>query len=231
MTFYYSGDGITIYHGDAREILPRLNISADLLLTDPPYGIGYVSRARAGSPRPKNHFMSKGIAGDESLNTMRDAMPLLDGLLAQDRHAYFFAAPARIGEAIDVVAQHWRVKNLLVWDKGNMARRGDLVAGYGSNWEAIIYAAKGTRALARPRPLAVYRYDWYARRDPVHPMVKPVALMSWLISNSTCEGELVVDPFMGSGPTLKAAKDLKRRAIGVDIDERSCEVAARRIGG
>src|ERR1700756_3796202 len=76
----------------------------------------------------------RGSPATKSLNTMREAMPLLDHLLAQDRHAYFFAAPARIGEAIDVVAQHWRVKNLLVWDKGNMGRRGDLVAGYGSNW-------------------------------------------------------------------------------------------------
>ena len=231
MNTYYSGHGITIYHGDAREILPQLDTSADLVLTDPPYGIAYTSGAMAGSSRPKDHFMAKGIAGDESLNAMRELMPLLDGMLAQNRHAYFFAAPARVGEAIDVVAQHWRVKNLLVWDKGNMGRRGDLVAGYGSNWEAIIYAAKGTRALARPRPLAVYRYDWFAKRDPVHPMVKPVPLMSWLIANSTSGGELVIDPFMGSGTTLRAAKDLKRHAIGVDIDERSCEVAARRIGG
>lgn len=230
MTPYHDADGITIYHGDVRDILPALDIAADLVLTDPPYGIGYVSGTKDAS-RPRQHFMAAGIVGDESLNTMREAMPLLDRLLAADRHAYFFAAPARIGEATDVVAQYWRVKNLLVWDKGCMGRRGDLVAGYGTNFEMVIYAAKGMRPLARPRPLAVYRYDWFAKRDPVHPMVKPVPLMSWLIGNSTRQGELVIDPFMGSGPTLRAARDLGRRAIGIDIDERSCEVAAKRVGG
>jgi len=160
---------------------------------------------------------------------MRDVLPLCDRVLREDRQAYWFAAPARIGEAVDAIAGVWKVKNLIVWDKGNAGSRGDCQAGYGLNWEAIVYASKGRRALNGPRPRAIYRYDWQGSRDPVHPTVKPVALMSWLITKATQPGEIVLDPFMGSGPVLAAAKSLGRRAIGIEIEERYCAIAARRV--
>jgi len=75
VTPFYDAGGITIYHGDVRDILPRLDVAADLVLTDPPYGIGYVSGTKDPT-RPRDHFMAAGIVGDESLNTMREAMPL-----------------------------------------------------------------------------------------------------------------------------------------------------------
>ena len=82
VTPYYRARGVTIYHADAREVLPQLNSqSVDLVLTDPPYGIQYTTKYPNARP----------IAGDDSLNTMRDVMPALDRLLKPDRHAYFFA--------------------------------------------------------------------------------------------------------------------------------------------
>ncbi len=225
LTPYYERDGITIYHGDCREILPGLESgSVDLVLTDPPYGVGYVTARRSRSDP-----LVSAIAGDDSLNAVRDVMPLLDRLLATDRHAYLFASPMRLGETAEVVGEWWAIKNLLVWDKGNSGTVGDLEAGYGVNWEAIIYAAKGRRPLQGRRPRCVYRYDWAGTRDPVHPTVKPVGLCSWLISKSAHPGETVLDPFCGSGTTLRAAKDLGRRAIGIEIEERYCEIAARRL--
>jgi DNA modification methylase len=79
------------------------------------------------------------------------------------------------------------------------------------------------------RPRTVIRYDWSATMDPVHPTVKPVPLLCKIIEWSTSAGEIVLDPFMGSGTTLRAAKDTMRRAIGIELNEKYCEVAANRM--
>jgi DNA modification methylase len=220
---YYHRDGITLYHCRSEDILPALPPeSIDLLLTDPPYGVGYKSRAADPDFCPT-------VANDHDLNALRSTLPLIDRLLRPDRHAYIFAAPAKIGEASEAVAEYWKLKNQIVWDKGNQGTRGDCQAGYSVNWEAIIYASKGRRALVLPRPRAVIRFDWSGSRDPVHPTVKPVGLFCGLIGKSTLPGETVLDPFCGSGPALQAAAQLGRQAIGIELEERYCETAARRV--
>jgi DNA modification methylase len=225
---YYRAGGVAIYHADAREVLSQLNSeSVDLVLTDPPYGINL--KIKYAYSRREKHAPGPDIAGDDSLNALRDVLPALDLLLKPDRHAYFFASSTRIGEAVDAIAAWWNIKNILVWDKGNMGTQGDVLAAYARNWEAIVYANKGRRPLAGPRPRAICRYDWNARKDPVHPTVKPVGLMAWLIQKSSRHGELVLDPFCGSGPVLRAARDLGRRAIGIELEERYCEAAVRRL--
>lgn len=221
---YYQDDAVTLYHGDCRDVLPRIAGRADLVLADPPYGVQYVS-----SWRTRTDALRVPIAEDADLNALRDALPLLDQLLQEDRHAYLFAAALRIGECIEAIQAQWQVKNVLIWDKGDAGTVGDLEAGYAWTWEPIIYATKGRRALNGPRPRAIYRYDWSGTRDPVHPTVKPVGLLRWLINKSTKPGELVVDPFAGSGTTLRAAKDLGRRAIGIELEERYCHAAVQRL--
>jgi site-specific DNA-methyltransferase (adenine-specific) len=155
----------------------------------------------------------------------------MDRALKSDRHAYIFAAPAMISQALDAVAQYWRIKNVLVWDKGNAGSRGDCDAGYSQNWEAIIYASKGRRPLNRPRPRCIIRHDWQANRDPVHPTVKPVAIMQWIISKSTLPGELVLDPFMGSGVVPSAAELIGRKAIGIELEKSYMKTAISRLNG
>ena len=118
---------------------------------------------------------------------------------------------------------------MLVWDKGNQGTVGDLLAGFGECAEGILYGMKGRRELNGPRPRSVIRYDWSSTRNPVHPTVKPVALLQKLLAWSTQEGELVLDPFMGSGSTLEAANLAGCCAIGIELDESYCEVAARRL--
>ncbi len=220
---YFESHGVTIYNASAEEILPSLPAaSVDLILTDPPYGISYRSRARHGR-------MPIQIRNDEDLNALRGVLPLADRLLKDDRHVYIFAAPSRIGEAVDAIQLYWRIKNQIVWDKGNAGTRGDCQAGYAANWEAVIYANKGRRPLNGPRPRAILRYDWSGSRDPVHPNIKPVAIFRSMIGKSSVPGEMLLDPFCGSGPSLIAAAELGRAAIGVEIEERYCEIAARRI--
>lgn len=219
---YFQRGGITLYHAAAEHVLPFLQPeSVDLLLTDPPYGIAYQSKS--------SRIADKTIRNDNDLNSLRGTMPLVDRLLKPNRHCYVFAAPTKIGEASDAIAEFFPIKNPIVWDKGNAGSRGDLTAGYANNWEAILYASKGRRPLLGPRPRAIFRFDWQGSRDPVHPTVKPTGLFRALISKSSEPGELVLDPFCGSGPTLQAAAELDRRATGIEIEERYCEIAARRV--
>lgn len=225
MTPYYDDGQIQIWHADCRDVLPTLAPgSIDLVLTDPPYGVGYVTAWRS-----RTDPLVAPIAGDESLDLLAVAMPHIERSLADDRHAYFFASAAKIGETQEIVGSTLKVKNVLVWDKGDAGSVGDLEAGYGVNWEGIIYANKGRRALNGPRPRALFRYDWSGTRDPVHPTVKPVGILQVLIAKSSNPGELILDPFMGSGTTLRAAKDLGRRAIGIELEERYCEIAVKRL--
>jgi site-specific DNA-methyltransferase (adenine-specific) len=220
---YFQSGGITIFNAAAHDVLPSLGTqSVDLLLTDPPYGIAYRSSA-------KKNGVARSIQNDDNLNALRGVLPLADALMKPNRHAYVFAAPSRIGEATAAIETYWRIKNAIVWDKGNAGSKGDCQAGYANNWEAIIYANKGRRPLIGPRPRAIIRHDWQGSRDPVHPTVKPVEIFRLILSRSSLPGELVLDPFCGSGPTLIAAAEMNRRAIGIEIEERYCEVTARRV--
>ncbi len=213
-------DGICLIHGDCREVLPSLP-KVDLVLTDPPYGIGYVTSRRSLSDK-----LRAPVANDETLETVAQIWPLAMERLFLDRHWYAFASPRRLAEA-DLIFEGQ--KHVIAWDKGDRGTVGDLECGFGEAWEAILYGMKGRRALNGSRPRTVIRYDWSATMDPVHPTVKPIPLLQKLIAYSTFAGETVLDPFCGSGTTLAAAKLLDRRAIGIEIEEKYCEIAANRL--
>lgn len=199
---FYDEAGITIYHGDFRELWP---IEADVILTDPPYGMAYDSR------RAKREL----IAGD--CNT-----ELRDWLLEQweDRPALVFGT--------------WRsarpiCRTLLVWDKMLGPGMGDLSMPWGPGHEEIYVRGQGWVKVGK-RQSNVLRFKGYAARSadrPDHPTPKPVELMRHLLER--CPKGVVLDPFMGSGSTLVAAKELGRRAIGVETDEAYCRLAASRL--
>ena len=217
--------GITIYHGDCREILPQLpEASVDLILTDPPYGVDWEGRNESWK---KSGFTK--IQGDGDLQIMEAVMTFSDRLLKMDRHAYYFcSADETVGDVCRMLPANQVFRRLMVWDKMGPGL-GDLERDYGHQWEAIIYAMKGDRKLlCEGRPVDIFRYA-KGGRDWVHPTQKPIGLIHELIGNSSNPGELVLDPCMGSGTTLRAAKDLGRRAIGCDVEEKYCEVAANRL--
>lgn len=219
---YYNDEraGITIYHGDCREILPSLP-KVDLVLTDPPYGVAYVT-----SRRSRKDDLRVAIANDTDLSVVGEAWPLILERLSEDRHWYAFASPRMIPEASKIFNG---AKHTLAWDKGDRGTVGDLECGFGEAWEAIFYGMKGRRPLNGKRPRTVIRFDWSGAMDPVHPTVKPVPLLQRIVEWSTGGGEVVLDPFMGSGTTLRAAKDLGRKAIGIEIEEKYCEIAVKRL--
>src|SRR6185312_14244718 len=124
-----------------------------------------------------------------------EAWPNVLRLLRQDRHWYVFASPRKLPEAMAICCP----KQVIAWDKGDRGTVGDLECGFGEAWESILYGIKGRRHLNGPCPRTVFRQDWSSTMDPVHPTVKPVNLLKRLMLMSMEEGEICIDPFMGSG--------------------------------
>ena len=204
---YYDDGQITIYHGDCREILPTLE-PVDLVLTDPPYGINYRSGHIGKLPRQ--------IVGDVTSE-------LRDWLLNH-----------RLPKPLACFAT-WRCqppsppRGCLVWHK-SVGGMGDLAFPWSPTFELIwIYGDgwKGHRGDAVLTSKTIVTWNTGPARR-LHPHEKPVDLMEQLLLKAPNAGT-ILDPFMGSGTTLRAAKDLGRRAIGIEIEERYCEVAVKRL--
>ena len=207
MTPYYEHAGITIYHGDCREVLPAIRGGCDgaLLLTDPPYGIAY----DATHSKYKNGT-SYGVA-------------------EWDREPFDPSHLVGLG------------LNSIIWGGNCFSQR----LPPSSAWVAWVKIARQdanirqsdcelawSNCIGRSR---VFTHLWIgAYRESesgvpnAHPTQKPIALMKWCIGISKTPG-LVLDPYLGSGSVLVAAKDLGRRAIGIEIEERYCEIAAKRL--
>jgi DNA modification methylase len=205
VTAYYEDDACTIYHGDCRELLPTL--TADVLVTDPPYGFDYTT----GRPRAEGNARS--IRNDHDVS-IRSAV--LDWWA--DR------GPA-------LVFGSWRVpkpagtKGVLVWDKGGALGMGDLSMPWKFDHEDIYVLGSGF--VGRRDCGSVLRHPPVQSVARAHPNEKPVGLMSALLAK--CPPGTVLDPCMGVGSVLRAAKARGRHSIGIEIEERYCEVAAKRL--
>jgi len=204
VTPYYQEAGITIYHGDCRDILPH--VSADVVVTDPPYGIGAVLKGKTfgtSNACATNDYLP--IVGDDS---PFDPSPFLcfGGVVLWGANHYAARLPSE---------SCW-----LVWDKRDGMKSNPL-----ADCELAWTNLGGPARLFSHRWMGMIRDS--EREQRVHPAQKPSALMRWCLG--FVRGDLVLDPFMGSGTTLVAAKQLGRRAIGIEIEERYCEIAIKRL--
>lgn len=224
MTPYYEDDAVTIYHGDALEILPTIPAgSVDAVITDPPYIIGAVS---AGN-------MASKAGGWQDM--MNSAMWFaawyreVDRLLRSSGVFWTFcnwrSLPVVMRAAFDA---RMPITSCAVWDKLWIGPGGS--QGLRPSYEMVaLLCQQGFSVPDRGVP-DVIPWKVGSYKESGHPAEKPLGLLSRLISISALEpGALVVDPFLGSGTTLRAAKDAGLRAIGVEGDERYCEIAARRM--
>lgn len=193
--------------------------SVDLILTDPPYGMSYQSSHR------KQKFAK--IEGDDSCEVFLDALPLMVRALRPDRHAYFFCSWHNVDVFKQAVEQSGlTIKNILIWNKNNHGA-GDLRGSYAPKYEMIIFAHKGRRLLRGKRIADVIECAKVAAM--VHPTEKPVALLERFIAASTDAGEIVLDPFAGSGTTGMAALALGREFIGTERDPTYFDIARGRL--
>lgn len=205
---YYSDEFVTLYHGDSLEITEWL--AADVLVTDPPYGYNHASNWDGA-------FKGEAIANDQGV-TARDAVLAAWAPPWEPRPALVFGS--------------WRMPKpptthtVLIWDKGEASGMGDLSIPWKPNTEEVYVIGRGFSGHRGSSVLSANVVTW-ASKGREHPNMKPVSLMQALIAK--CPPGTIADPFAGSGSTLVAAKALGRKAIGVELEERYCEIAARRL--
>lgn len=231
---FYQDELVQLFHADCRDILPLID-SVDHLISDPPYGehthakqwIGAALTAD-GNPRVSTAFKELGFAhitaAEQAWVAQMAALTVLRWtLLFTDVEGVWGWREVLSGAGLDYV-------RACVWDKVDGAPQftGDRPA---AGAEAIVCAHKpGKKRWNSGGKRGVYRHPVNGvRGDKPHPSTKPEALMAELISDFTDEGDLILDPFAGSGTTLVAAKKLGRKAIGIELSEKYCEVAARRL--
>jgi DNA modification methylase len=204
---YYDDGRVTIFHGDWREMSVG---GADAVVTDPPYGIG--ADKRQSERANKRHGRALAPSRDYGASDWDGAPPSSEDmarlLAVGQRHIIwggnYFGIPPASG---------W-----LVWDKEN-----------GTNG----YADCELAWTDLPQAVRRLRFQWMGMLQQLpehrwHPTQKPLPVMRWTVGLLPETARVVLDPYMGSGTTLRAAKDLGRRAIGIEIEERYCEIAAKR---
>jgi len=214
---YYQDDWATIYHGDAREIIDGLQ-DIDVMITDSPYGIDVGNNQSAKEKR-------KGLLVKKSYSTYKDTkenyinivVPIIKKLIDRcKRSAVFGFAP-----------------NIFLFPTPDVIGGIFVPAGCGRNkwgWTMFmpIFFYGGAPQLNLGAKSTVMSSVDISNKNG-HPMAKPTAWMNWLIDLATDKNDVVIDPFMGSGTTLVAAKSYGRKAIGIEIEEKYCEIAANRL--
>ncbi len=186
--------GITIYNGDCREILPLLP-KADLILTDPPYGLG---ERWTGGTWGANQIYEEARKWDVKIKENEMEFILSHGKDAIVWGGNYYKFPPSRG--------------FLAWVK---IPKMDTMADLEYAWTTF------------DRPSKLFTETRNSNGNRQHPTEKPITLLSWCIQQT--DSNTIIDPFMGSGTTLRAAKDLGRKAIGIEIEERYCEIAAKRL--
>jgi hypothetical protein len=207
---YYEDSFVTLYHGDCREVTDWLG--ADVLVTDPPYGVAW----KSGQFSNARVALEEQVSGDSSPAARDDVIAMWG-----DRPALVFGSWR--------IPRPARTSNRLIWHKAANIPGHRTQPWFSADEE--IYQL-GTGFVGRPEQNVIVTRD---RRDGAHgqvalighPTPKPLALMDQLIAK--CPPGTIADPFAGSGSTLVAAKNLGRKAIGVELEERYCEIAARRL--
>ena len=193
---YYSSDGITIYHGDCRDVLPY--VQADVVVTDPPYGIG---KAEWDDVFPA-WFISLALK----------AAPKMAMIIG----------PAALPQVFANLNGSY--KDMLALYAVNGMTHGRLCFG---NYTPVVLAGEWKKKAVQ----SVIKFSVNPGLEQVrgHPTPKPLQAMYKLCKDWTDEYETILDPFMGSGTTLVAAKRLGRKAIGIEIEEKYCEIAVKRL--
>lgn len=219
MTPYYDDGAVVLYHGDCREILPQIDSDCDLVLTDPPYAHAHVDGG--GFAAARKFYAGGSLDGlsefvlSQYADVLLQAAPMLVAFHSRDLVPDYAALARTSGRKYD----------LHVWHKVNA------IPFTANTWKsdveyiALVWAEKpGWVQLDQDMHSKVYSSP--INNDPAHPTAKPLAILRKYLA--VLDAQLVVDPFAGSGTTLRAAKDMGRKAIGIEREEKYCEIAAKR---
>ena len=220
---YYHEDNpsIDIYLGDNAEILPLLQGGVDMILTDPPYGINYQSNMRVVSKQFDR------IENDN--NDSRFLLyPQMHKVLKEDCVLIAFCSFKNYSDDYKEIEKHFDIKNCIIWFKGG-GGIGDLSHSLSTDYEMAIVGHKGQCTLKGKRHGSVWKSNKVNPSDMRHPTEKPIDILEKMIDSFTNSNALILDPYLGCGSTLLACKELKRSGIGIEISEKYCEIARKRL--
>lgn len=211
VTVYYQDGQVTLYHGDCLDVAEWL--SADVLVTDPPYGMSFQS-SWTTERRP--------ISNDQDASVRDEVL-----------RRWLFTPDTPLRSA--AVFGTWRVtkpdgiSQVLIWHKhGAGPGMGDLSTAFGTSHEEIYLIGRWQkRSVRRGSVITTESSPSGLTTRSGHPTPKPVGLMETIVS--AAPDGVIADPFAGSGSTLVAARNLGRKAIGVELEEKYCEIIAKRL--
>lgn len=192
--------------------------SIDLILTDPPYGINFRSNRRNG-----RHSL---ITNDDNLYWLVPFLKECKRVMKPDAHAYIFISHHHIDVVLLEIKKYLSFKSILVWNKNHFGM-GDLRGDYAPQYEFIIFCSNGKRKLNGRRTSNVLNFKRTGNK--LHPTEKPVDLFEFLMSKSSKVGDIVLDPFAGSGTTGVACRNIIRNFILIEKDNAHYEILTRRI--
>ena len=248
MTPYYEDGSVTIYHGEALDVLRQMDTaSVDVVMTDPPYSSGGAFRSdRAKSPDQKYRGWSQDASGNSTKPTSeygtfggdnRDQRVHAEWVAMWSHHAlrvtrphghgFYFSDWRQVPVTSDAIQMGgWVWQGMVVWDKGvGRPAKGR----FRNHLEYILWATHGALNRTDEYASTLIRVPTVGHREREHITQKPVELLAALFAVvGPVAGSVTLDPFMVSGSTLVAAKDAGCGAIGIEIEERYCEIAAKR---
>jgi len=216
-----------IQQGDSLEILKSLEDSCiDIVLTDPPYGIEY----KSNRSEYDNFITKRGLLNDgknEALTLLENTCKILKHKTAENAHLYFFCSWSVFSDFEKIIGKYFTIKTPIVWNKGNKGS-GDLENDWGNQTELIIYCVKGKKNI-NYRKGNVLEIPKIHSSKLVHPTQKPTQLIKEILEVSALPNDFVVDPFMGSGSTIKACNEMNLKSLGIELDKEMFNIANKYI--
>ena len=220
---YYQDKWVTIYHGDCREILPQLDVKVDLVLTDPWYF-------------PENQKTKNAFEDDMFWIITKEWLSQCVEHVKPTGHIFTCFSPQKMAKFEYLLSElALPLRSRVIWHYRNAGGRCADKGQFGKTYEMVYHIGFGN-ILNFPKKWGEERFDVWTIAIPqsnfkdkkIHPFQKPIELIKRLINIASNEGDLILDPFLGSGTTCYCAKKLNRYSIGIEIEEKYCEIAAKR---
>jgi site-specific DNA-methyltransferase (adenine-specific) len=215
-----------VINGDSLKVLNDLDDGViDIVITDPPYGINYKSNMSMFD----NTITKRGLLndGDEAFELLDKTCEILQRKTSENAHLYFFCSWAVFSKFESIIEKYFTIKTPLVWDKLSFAT-GDIYNDWANQTEIILYCVKGKKGFNKRKGnvLSVTRMH---TSKMVHPTQKPVELIKHILDASALKNDFIVDPFMGSGSTIKACNEYGLKSLGIELDEEMFLIANKFI--
>ena len=213
-----------LYQGDCLEVMGSIkDKSIDLIVTDPPYLMDYQSNRRKKEDR-----FDKIKNDKENYMLIQDYLEECHRIMKDNTAIYCFCSWHNIDFFKREFEKYFKLKNIIVWNKNNHGT-GDLKGAYAPKHEFILFGHKGRTLLREKRIPDIIDCSKVLSKKLTHPTEKPQELLEIFIKQSSDEGSIIFDGFMGTGSCGIAAKKLNRKFVGIELDEKYFNIAKDRL--